>query len=114
MRFLDVLNTKKAARRFALIEEGLNLAELRRMAATENYPADQVYLDVMPVFISAIRRTFIALETLGVAFRGFDAETCGPFFTNQVAIDLRRFDYQSKRVPIWLEDGPERSGVQAI
>ena len=103
--YLDILNPKKAGSRFAVIDEGLGLADLRRVAASEGYPKDQIYLDVMPVFISAICRVFVALKAQGVAFKGFDAETYGPHFTTQVAIDLRRLEYQSKRIPIWLEDG---------
>lgn len=94
--------TKKAAARFALIDQGLNLEDLRRTAKAEGYPTKQVYLDVMPVFVSAVRRVFETLQASGVPFRGFDAEVYRPWFTKHVAIDLSRLEYQAKPVPIWL------------
>jgi hypothetical protein len=54
----------------------------------------------MPVFTSAVCRVFKAMKTLGVQFRGFDAETYGDFFVSQVAIDLERFEFRSKRILI--------------
>ncbi|KAK0361253.1 hypothetical protein LTR94_024085, partial [Friedmanniomyces endolithicus] len=77
----DGVDRWKAAARFALIDQGLNLEDLRRTAKAEGYPTKQVYLDVMPVFVSAVRRVFETLQASGVPFRGFDAEVYRPWFT---------------------------------
>lgn len=97
----DVFKPKKAAERFDLINTGLSLPDLRREAAREGYPAGQVYLDVMPVFVSGVGRVFTALKAAGVAFTGFDAETYEDQFTSRIDIDLGRLEFETRRVPVW-------------
>jgi hypothetical protein len=49
-------------KRFNLIAEGLELKKVFAEAQAERYPEKQVYLDIMPIFISGVCRVFKALK----------------------------------------------------
>lgn len=74
--------------RFSLIDRDLNLPAIRQHARSERYPENQVYLDLMPVFVSATSRVFMALRAQNVAFKGFDADTYLEPFTSEIEVDL--------------------------
>jgi hypothetical protein len=95
---LDAFAPKKAKARFQLIDGELNLAELRMRGVGERYPADQVYLDAMPIFVSAVCRVFKALKSAGMAFKGFDAEAYEGPFTDEIDVDLQRLEFRMNRV----------------
>lgn len=79
----------KAMERFRLIELDLALDKVRRKGAAQRYPEDQLYVDLMPVFISAVCRVFKALKAAGVRFQGDDAQTYEQPFTSEIDIDLQ-------------------------
>ena len=78
-----------AERRFSLIDRELALGGVRAEALRHRYPADQVYLDLMPVFMSAVARIFKAMKAAGVGFRGYDADVYSVPFTTEIEIDLQ-------------------------
>lgn len=100
----DAFNLKMAAIRFETINGDLGLPAFREEALRGGYPKDQAYLDVMPIFISAVCRVFKAMQAENVRFEGFDAETYGRHFISDVAIDLSRLEYRSQRIPSWLAE----------
>lgn len=83
------LRREKSMSRFELLEAGMAFGVVGDEARNGRYPANQVYLDMMPVFVSAVTRTFIAMEAFGIAFRGFDAETYRIPFTRELRVDLQ-------------------------
>lgn len=89
---------ERARSRFTLIERGLGFEQIRKKAAADHYPSKQVYLDVMPIFISAVCRVFKALHSEGVQFRGFDAQTYLEPFTTDLEVDLTRLRFRMVRV----------------
>ncbi|MGH7027471.1 hypothetical protein [Brevundimonas sp.] len=96
--FLDRLKAQKALERFELIDRELRLGEVRSKASSERYPDDQIYLDVMPIFVSAVCRVFKALKSAGIAFKGFDAETYERPFTSEIVVDLGRLEFDQARI----------------
>lgn len=84
-----MLKREKAISRFELLETEMAFGAVSDEARRGRYPANQVYLDMMPVFVSAVSRTFIALEALGIAFRGFDADTYRIPFARKLRVDLQ-------------------------
>jgi len=98
-QYLDsFLSGSKAEKRFELISAGLSLQTIRDRASQERYPADQVYLDLMPIFVSAVCKVFKAVKTAGIGFKGFDASTYAEPFTSELAADLNRLSFKR----LWL------------
>ncbi|MGQ2970951.1 hypothetical protein [Brevundimonas mediterranea] len=95
--YRDLLNETKAILRFKLIDESLKISNIRQRGARDRYPDDQIYLDVMPVVMSAVCRAFKAMKAADVAFKGFDAETYEHPFTEQIDVDLSRVTFKSLR-----------------
>lgn len=88
------LNGERAFQRFHLVRDELGFDAIRQVSAAERYPDDQVYLDMMPVFVSAVARVFKALDEIGANFKGFDAETYKKPFTSELEVDLKSINYQ--------------------
>jgi len=87
------LKGERAVSRFRLLEDGLALRAIRERAQLERYPTDQVYLDIVPILISAVARAFIALEAAGVSFVGFDASAYKSTFTSELRVDLQSVEF---------------------
>ncbi len=92
------MKAPKVRQTFELIDRELALGAIRAEAARERYPDDQVYLDLMPVFTSAVVRVFKAMKAIGIRFRGFDADAYSVPFTNEIEVDLGRPIFKAFRV----------------
>ncbi|WP_230280465.1 hypothetical protein [Croceicoccus sp. Ery15] len=100
--YLDVsLRRIKAAERFSLIDRQLRLPAIREFGSREGYPGDQVYLDLMPIFVSAVSKVFTRLSATGFKFRGFDAETYLVPFTTELQVDLADVKFAELRLRGW-------------
>lgn len=76
--FHDCLGNPKvrnAARLAALWDAELKFEEVRAKGVAEGYPSEQVYVDVMPAFITAVRRTSRWLAESGFEPAGSDGAT---------------------------------------
>lgn len=69
----------------ALWESELKFAEIEEAGRMHKYPDDQVYVDVMPAFMSAIARVVGWLRASGFEPAGFDGET---YFEHFAGVDL--------------------------
>lgn len=88
----------KARQRFKVINDHLNLGSIRAQALKNRYPRDQVYLDLMPVYVAATCKVFKALKKAGIEFIGFDAKTYFTPFTTELAVDLSHVDFSRLRL----------------
>jgi hypothetical protein len=93
-----MMKIERAERRFALIEQELALEKVREQGSVQRFPDDQVYLDLVPVFTSAVCRVFKAMKLAGIAFKGFDAETYVVPFTTEIEVDLAHPIFAVSRV----------------
>ncbi|PKV11362.1 MULTISPECIES: hypothetical protein [Xanthomonas] len=73
------------------INVDLYFSDIRAYAESERYPIKQIYVNVIPVFISATCRVFGALKAAGVEFQGFDAKAYEEPFTSELEVDFSRF-----------------------
>lgn len=89
---------EKALRRLEVINSQLSLATIRDRASKDRYPDDQVYLDLMPVFVSATCKVFKAIKVAGIGFKGFDAKVYDAPFTSELVVDLNGVDFKR----LWL------------
>jgi len=83
-----IIRPDRAEQRFMLIERELGIATVRQHALVERYPDDQVYLDLMPIFTSAVCRVFTAMKAAGITFKGYDANAYVGPFTSEIEVDL--------------------------
>ena len=94
----QLIKGNRAQRRLELINTQLSLPKIRERAVKDRYPNDQVYLDLMPVYVSAVCKIFKAMQACGVEFKGFDAKTYATPFTAELAVDLSQMEFER----LWL------------
>lgn len=100
--YLDTfVSGTKAADRLKVIEHQLGFPEIRRFGSQHRYPNDQTYLDLMPIFISAVCKVFKVMKGAGIGFKGFDAETYSTPFTSELEIDLDSHTFMELRFHGW-------------
>lgn len=100
--YLDtLLKGDRAAWRLKVIATDLNLPIIREHGARNGYPEDQIYLDLMPIFVSAVCKVFKAMQASGIGFRGFDAGTYLTPFTSELQVDLGSPVFKQLRLRGW-------------
>lgn len=77
---------------------GLRFSEILTKAERERYPLKQIYINVIPIFVSATCRVFRSLRQRGVAFEGFDASVYERHFTEELTVDLSKIKYEKIRI----------------
>ncbi len=65
---------------------------------SEGYPLKQVYINVVPILISAILRVFKDLNGRGVSFIGFDAEVYLKAFTTDIEVNLDILEFNKIKI----------------
>lgn len=79
-------------------ERELSFGDIAARGTTKGYPDDQVYVDVIPIFIAAMQRVAGWMATNGIISTGFDGETYAAHFTNMDPVDLTRPNFSSLRI----------------
>lgn len=82
----------------------LAFGQIADHAQQEGYPAQQVYVDVLPVFCSALKRVTSWMHTAELAPVGFDSETYTAHFSRSPELDLRAPAFKVVRIPMFLAD----------
>lgn len=95
------VSSEKAAQRLKVIEAQLALPIIRGRGFRDGYPTDQIYLDLMPIFVSAVCKVFKAMKAGGINFKGFDAETYVIPFTTELEVDLGNPKFTQLRLRGW-------------
>ena len=67
-------------------------------AKNNTYPSSQVYINVIPIFISATCKVFKALKSKGVVFKGYDSKVYEEPFTTELKVNLKKFNYLPIRI----------------
>lgn len=80
------------------LDEQLNLNDIFGHAKSERYPKNQIYLNFIPIFTSAVVKVFTELKSKGLQFEGFDAKAYETPFTNELSVDYTVLDYKPIRV----------------
>ncbi|WP_180900504.1 hypothetical protein [Martelella soudanensis] len=100
--YLDTsLGGIKAADRFTLVNTHLRLPVIRKFRSEHRYSEDQTYLDLMPIFVSAVSKVFKAMKAADINFNGFDAQAYLAPFTSEFEIDLGSLNFEQLRVRGW-------------
>jgi hypothetical protein len=82
----------------ALWEQELRFAEISGYAKSERYPDSQVYIDLMPIFISAMHRVCHWLDASAMKPKGFDGNVYSTHFLGPMGVNLGTVTYKTLRV----------------
>jgi hypothetical protein len=80
------------------ITNELNFSLITSQATSERYPSNQVYINVVPIFISAMSKVFCCFKDKGVDFSRFDSDVYVEHFTKIMDIDFKGIDFQQVRI----------------
>lgn len=80
------------------INSDLFFSEIRRRAESKRYPLKQVYVNAIPIFVSATCRVFSSLKDAGIEFKGFDAKAYEEPFTNELEVNFSQFTCTPLRI----------------
>ena len=80
------------------VNSELQFKEISTHATSNSYPSHQVYLNVMPIFVSALCRIFGSLNDRGVNFDGFDAGAYKSMFVDELSVDFNSISYEKLRI----------------
>jgi hypothetical protein len=83
----------------ALFERDCAFAKIKDHATSARYPANQVYLNLIPIAINAATRVFSTLRGAGVTLTGFDSTTYADHFARKAIADLQTPVFKSIRAP---------------
>lgn len=99
--YLDVsIRGQKAIERFALIDRELSLQAIRQFSEHHGF-GNQTYINLMPIFVSAVCKVFKAMKATGIDFVGFDAETYAVPFTSELDVDLGDVEFSQLKLAGW-------------
>lgn len=92
------MSTKNRTQLLRQLKIDLGFNEISEYATENGFPRNQIYLNVIPVFISATCRVFGSLKSRGVTFAGFDATTYERHFTGELRADLSKIGYEAIKI----------------
>lgn len=92
-RIRNVDNTKK------LFDQKLSFAKILNHAKNKRFPSQQIYLNLVPIFMSAVSRLFTALESNGYRAQGYDSGVFFEHFLNGPFINLEIPIYKTVTAP---------------
>ncbi|AZN38233.1 hypothetical protein EJO50_16975 [Iodobacter ciconiae] len=97
-------NRMKPNQRKALLEKltvQLKFNDMINYSKYKKYPENQIYINLIPIFTSAVVKVFTELKSKGLEFTGDDAKAYEEAFTNELNVDYSVIDYKPLR--FWLE-----------
>ena len=80
------------------IKTELSFDLITTYAKEERYPMKQVYINLIPIYISAICKVFKALNDKGIEFIGYDAKAYKELFINELNVDFSSINYTPIRI----------------
>lgn len=81
------------------VNEELYFNSISSQAISECHPSKQVYINVVPIFISAMSKVFCCFNEKGIDFSRFDSDVYVKHFTKTRDIDFKNIDFKQVRLP---------------
>ncbi|MGB2784794.1 hypothetical protein [Psychrobacter sp.] len=95
---VDRMKDKDKLKLLDQIKSELNFDLMTTYAEDRRYPIKQIYVNLIPVYISAVCKVFKALNDKGIEFIGFDANVYKEPFTNELKVDFSSIEYTPIRI----------------
>ncbi|TCV24479.1 hypothetical protein [Vibrio crassostreae] len=92
------MGSKNRLKLLQQIKSELNFDLITAYAKDGRYPTKQIYVNLIPIFISAVCKVFKKLNERGAEFIGFDANTYKEPFTNELKVDFSSINYTPIRI----------------
>jgi hypothetical protein len=92
-------NYNKRARLLSLVNSELNFTKIIKYSESKRYPLSQVYINIIPIYISAVSKIFNHIENSGIKLKGFDSDVYMKHFTSENLVDLEKITYKPLRIP---------------
>lgn len=80
------------------LKNELSFDSILSYAKDNRYPSSQVYINIIPIFISAVCKVFKSLKSKGIVFKGYDSRVYEEPFTNEIEVDLNTLNYMPIRI----------------
>lgn len=93
------IGEKNREKLMRLISNNLKINEVLEFAKSKRYPLSQVYLNIIPIYISAMSKLFKHFQDMNVEVKGFDSEVYLEHFTDEQYVDLEQVTYKRLRLP---------------
>ncbi len=81
------------------MNEDLSFNSIALQAISERYPSKQVYINIVPIFISAMSKVFCYFNEKGIDFSRFDSDVYVKHFTKTMEINFKSIDFKQVRLP---------------
>jgi hypothetical protein len=94
----DKMSPKNKYKLLNQIKSELNFDLITAYARDEGYRTKQIYVNLIPIYISAVGKVFKKLNEKGVEFIGFDANAYKEQFINELKIDFSSINYTPIRI----------------
>jgi len=94
-----IMKKANRAKALQLVLRDLGFESCIRKAEDDGYPLHQVYVNIIPIYVSAIKRMFSVLDGMDFNFKGFDTGVYLEHFTGLPDIDLKYLKYKELRLP---------------
>jgi hypothetical protein len=95
-RIMSKVNRAKALQ---LILRDLGLDSCIKKSEDDGYPLHQIYVNIIPIYVSAIKRVFGTIDGMDFNFKGFDSGVYLKHFTGLPNIDMKYLKYKELRLP---------------
>lgn len=92
------MRTQQKEHLLKMLDDQLKFKDIVDYAKSERYPIKQIYLNLIPIFTSAVVKVFTELKSKGLRFEGYDAKVYEEPFTNELNVDYSVIDYKPLRV----------------
>lgn len=76
------------------IDKDLNFRDLWAKENDGGYAKSQIYINIIPIFISSVCKVFKAFKLRGIEFKGYDAKVYERPFTEELNVDLSQFTFK--------------------
>jgi len=86
-----------------LLNEELFFSKIKDDSQLKRFPLSQVYINVIPIFISAMSKVFKEFKHLGIKLNGFDSDVYSKHFASMEPIDFSKLTYKELKIPYYID-----------
>lgn len=99
-KYIEKKMTKKNREKLLnLLNTELLVPEIIKASTEKGYSSSNIYINIIPIFISSIQKVFSQLIENGLKPSGYDSNVYIDFFTNEKKVDLKDLNYSIIKLP---------------
>ena len=93
------MNKKNKEKLITLLNDQLKFNDILNYAKSERYPSSQIYLNLIPIFISALSKVYARFKQFDFKVKGYDSDVYFETFTTEKLVDINYLSYKELRLP---------------